>query len=358
MFVHTKKAATLIALALAAANQAHAETAIEGQSRTETSSVGIEMYSATQELPGATYTAYPLTTVVQDPALQNLSPHATTATRTLSRYNLRAPEYQIDPLKALLSINYGSDTYTVRDAVRKVADFIGYRLLEAGPAVCPKLQTLLSSPLPTVHRHFEGVPVREVLRSLAGPGYFLVVDRSLRKLTFDTAPADCAPASGRDVVVEHEHTGYVRTKEPVTTVLRGRRVNDDPFVPVIGPDDPAQEQTASTLTPTNRTDAVILRGTLVEAPEPVALDPDAPVHPKSPLKTDAEMEAEPTIGEPLTDGQGNPVEDGAKHHEVGTGDSYPRVINEWRFGDYDYVRETLVSETRPTTTTDSEALED
>lgn len=130
--------------------------------------------------------AYPLTEINKPADLTELD--GSESSSFLSEHRTQLPEHQIDPLRAIVSVDYPESVRSIRDATRYTLHSIGYSLVEQGERTAPELQTLLDAPLPIVQRQIHQVPVSEVLRALGGIGYVLVVDHIHRLVTFDPKP--------------------------------------------------------------------------------------------------------------------------------------------------------------------------
>ena len=99
-----------------------------------------------------------------------------------------AADYQVDPLKGIVSIVFEPGVQTVRDATLAILGPIGYELLESDPNVSPLLAGLLESPLPIMQREVNALRAEEALRMLAGTGFIVVVDPVHRRVTYDPRP--------------------------------------------------------------------------------------------------------------------------------------------------------------------------
>ena len=130
--------------------------------------------------------AYPLTEINKPADLAELD--VSELPSFLSEHRTQLPEHQIDPLRAIVSVDYPESVRSIRDATLYTLHSIGYSLVEQGERTAPELQTLLDAPLPIVQRQIHQVPVSEVLRALGGIGYVLVVDHIHRLVTFDPKP--------------------------------------------------------------------------------------------------------------------------------------------------------------------------
>lgn len=95
---------------------------------------------------------------------------------------------QYDPLSSVMSIEFGEGIVTVGDAVNQVVKPIGFELVSEGQRVSLLLPELLAEPLPDMQRSMDHLRVREILRTLGGPGFMLVVDVVHRAITFDPRP--------------------------------------------------------------------------------------------------------------------------------------------------------------------------
>lgn len=92
-------------------------------------------------------------------------------------------EYPLQSLTKRLTFGPGA---TVGEAMRTVLVPTGYRLAPTGPAG-GAMTRLLLMPLPQVQQHLDRMPADSALRTLAGPGFVMVVDPINRLVAFDPA---------------------------------------------------------------------------------------------------------------------------------------------------------------------------
>ena len=91
---------------------------------------------------------------------------------------------QRDLLAATSAIDIPLDVQTVGEALHWLLRDSGYRL--AAVSVMPlEVKAVLELPLPAVHRRFEPLPLRAVIRLIVGPAFHLVQDPVHRLLAFE-----------------------------------------------------------------------------------------------------------------------------------------------------------------------------
>jgi conjugative transfer region protein (TIGR03748 family) len=97
-----------------------------------------------------------------------------------------APE-QLNPLLTVIDVEIPGTIVTVADTAKYLLQFSGYHLT---PTARPSLfeQTLLKSPIPDVHRHFQQVVLRDALVALGGNGFRLLVDPVNRLVAYERNP--------------------------------------------------------------------------------------------------------------------------------------------------------------------------
>ena len=113
--------------------------------------------------------------------------HSLTAEVQIGRYaTVRAlpTEAQRDVLSMQLTRHFDTNVKTVGDAVAEVLKEVGYSLSDPATADTRR-QRLLQLPLPNTHRRLGPVTIRDMLATLAGPGWQLVEDPVDRLVTFD-----------------------------------------------------------------------------------------------------------------------------------------------------------------------------
>lgn len=307
-----------------------------------THGLGIEMYPAVRGPQPPVWTAsYPFTQVVVTPGEAVLNPGTNEAGPFLSRYEASSPAYQLDPFSALVSVNLDQSNRSVRDAVTGVLDFLGYRLMESGPNVCPFAKALLGSPLPAVHRHFEGVPVREVLHALAGPGYVTVVDHVRRKVTFDAHPDYATQAAG-------SRGGSPAGELALRELGRYVRATDT------GPADTSESvEPAWYRAPYPMTPSTSGFGPELDY-EASAWGVSVPIHTKTPLRFDGGTSGDGPVsgvrgrnGAPVVELRGPQVSAITRHRPsepvAPVAPLKNVIVKEWRFDDGAFVRETMIT---------------
>ena len=133
-----------------------------------------------------TWAQWLLASIACLPALALAKP-ADTADVRVGRYSIAVaiprPE-QVNPLKALVTVNFQRKVRTVGDALHYLLRHSGYRLAEAY-ASDPAVPILLSQSLPAVQRRLGPCPLQTALTTLAGPVYRLVVDGPHRLVSFE-----------------------------------------------------------------------------------------------------------------------------------------------------------------------------
>lgn len=110
--------------------------------------------------------------------------HAAAAV-SVSRYAVMrdAPAAQQDLLQQAKSVHFSSSINTVGDAVRGWLQGSGYRLVPLN-TLQTSAKTLLSLPLPAVHRELSAMPLLSGLQVLIGQGFQVVVDPAHRYVSF------------------------------------------------------------------------------------------------------------------------------------------------------------------------------
>lgn len=93
-------------------------------------------------------------------------------------------EEQRDPLLSLVRTRVPDELIQMGDAVDWLLEPSGYRLAPAANAP-PQRSTLMTLPLPEVHRSLQGLPLRTALRTLIGPAFTLVEDPVHRLVSFE-----------------------------------------------------------------------------------------------------------------------------------------------------------------------------
>ena len=93
-------------------------------------------------------------------------------------------EAQRDVLSLHLTQHFDANVQTVGDAVAVVLEEVGYSLSDPATADSRR-QRLLKLQLPNTHRKIGPVKVRDMLSTLAGPGWQLIEDPVDRLITFE-----------------------------------------------------------------------------------------------------------------------------------------------------------------------------
>lgn len=95
---------------------------------------------------------------------------------------------QIDPLSAIIRVNFFTAVRTVGDAINEVLRYSGYSLVESEKQ-SPELRNTLKKSLPFVHCDLGPLPLRQALITLMGTPYDLQVDPLNRTLNFTLKPS-------------------------------------------------------------------------------------------------------------------------------------------------------------------------
>ena len=106
----------------------------------------------------------------------------------LSRYvkiNVDSELQQRNPLKTIASIRYPNSIQTVGQAITYSLDRSGYAMLNS-KGLSKSVRILLSRPLPQIHRQFQFVTLENILKTLAGNAFSLLVDPVSREINFVT----------------------------------------------------------------------------------------------------------------------------------------------------------------------------
>ncbi|MBL3601648.1 MAG: hypothetical protein JMN25_17590 [gamma proteobacterium endosymbiont of Lamellibrachia anaximandri] len=112
---------------------------------------------------------------------------------------------QTDPLQTMVTIRFPEPHITtVSDAIRYLLRHSGYRLAKS-EAADPAMAPLLGHLLPKVHRHLGPMTLQNMLATLTGTAYQIVVDPVNRLIAFDLAPA-YRPMERRPDDLEPAHT--------------------------------------------------------------------------------------------------------------------------------------------------------
>ena len=91
---------------------------------------------------------------------------------------------QADLLSAATPIDFSESVTTVGDAIRQVLKNSGYRLADIKKMPLDT-RTMLSLPLPQIHRHFDALPLWQVLHTLVGAQFVLINDPVHRLIGFE-----------------------------------------------------------------------------------------------------------------------------------------------------------------------------
>ncbi|MBA1445568.1 MAG: hypothetical protein M3H12_08530 [Chromatiales bacterium] len=119
---------------------------------------------------------------------------------------------QADPLQTMVTIHFPEPHITtVGDAVRYLLRHSGYHLAKP-EAADPAMAGLLDHLLPKVHRHLGPMTLQNMLSTLTGTAYQIVVDPVNRLIAFDLAPA-YRPMEHRPDDIEPVHTAPASTSK-------------------------------------------------------------------------------------------------------------------------------------------------
>ncbi len=105
---------------------------------------------------------------------------------TVGRYSTVEPKplpYQEDLFGVIIRVGFPMGVDTVGQALEHLLARSGYRLAPL-QASCPSMPTLLTLPLPAVHRELGPMPLIDALKVLAGPTHHLVIDPVHRLASF------------------------------------------------------------------------------------------------------------------------------------------------------------------------------
>lgn len=104
----------------------------------------------------------------------------------VGRYStlIPAPRYeQSNLLAALVTFDFPNTITHVGEAITLVLQNSGYRLADAA-SMSAEASAMLALPLPAVHRHFEQLPLWQVISTLAGSNFVIVNDPVRRLIAF------------------------------------------------------------------------------------------------------------------------------------------------------------------------------
>ena len=104
----------------------------------------------------------------------------------VGRYStlIPAPRYeQSNLLAALVTFNFPNTITHVGEAMTLVLQNSGYRLADKA-YLSAEARAMLALPLPAVHRHFELMPLWQVINTLAGLNFVIVNDPVRRLIAF------------------------------------------------------------------------------------------------------------------------------------------------------------------------------
>ena len=105
----------------------------------------------------------------------------------IARYSVIYPAPTLDQqdlLAMTAPLRVPAGITTVGGAVEWVLEPSGYRLV-APDRLSTAVNDLLNLPLPAAHRHFEALPLKEVLSLLVGPAFLVVQDPVHRLIAFE-----------------------------------------------------------------------------------------------------------------------------------------------------------------------------
>ena len=104
----------------------------------------------------------------------------------VGRYStlMPGPRYeQSNLLAAVVTAEFPNTLTQVGEAITLVLQNSGYRLADAA-SMSAEASAMLALPLPAVHRHFEQLPLWQVISTLAGSNFVIVNDPVTRRLAF------------------------------------------------------------------------------------------------------------------------------------------------------------------------------
>jgi conjugative transfer region protein (TIGR03748 family) len=105
----------------------------------------------------------------------------------VGRYSLLSPiptAAQADLMATPVTVQFPERIQNVGESVRYLLQRSGYRLAQA-EALDPRAMSLLSLPLPAVHRDIGPLTLQQALQTLAGPTFRLVQDPVHRLIAFE-----------------------------------------------------------------------------------------------------------------------------------------------------------------------------
>ncbi|WP_232199237.1 hypothetical protein [Thioalkalivibrio sp. ALE20] len=145
---------------------------------------------------------------------------------------------QAEPLQVKVKVSIPSSAEHVGGALKHVLARSGYRLQDVNDAD-PAMRVLLTRPLPQVHRELGPMSLEQVLTTLAGDPWRLVVDPTSRLVTFEPREpyAEAARTEGRAIPddevraalgevdpharADREQYGPVEEGETLVSIARG-----------------------------------------------------------------------------------------------------------------------------------------
>lgn len=92
-------------------------------------------------------------------------------------------EQQNDPLNTVIKITVPESISTVGQAINFILEDSGYTLSPV-TEMQNETKTLLSRPLPRIHRNFQLLTLRTILKTCAGDSYLLMVEPVKREINF------------------------------------------------------------------------------------------------------------------------------------------------------------------------------
>ncbi|MCP3667404.1 MAG: hypothetical protein GY696_33740, partial [Gammaproteobacteria bacterium] len=93
-------------------------------------------------------------------------------------------EAQANLLVVTMAVKFPKQIQTVGEAVRHLLQGSGYRLT-AAELIGPDTAGLFALPLPAVHRSLGPMMLKDALKTLAGPAFYLVQDPVHRLISFE-----------------------------------------------------------------------------------------------------------------------------------------------------------------------------
>ncbi|WP_018871501.1 MULTISPECIES: hypothetical protein [unclassified Thioalkalivibrio] len=139
--------------------------------------------------------------------------------RYLTAADAPAPE-QVQPLQVTVQMDFPSDIQHVGAALTYLLTHSGYRLEDPATAD-PAMRVLLTRPLPEVHRELGPLSLENALTTLAGSTWRLVVDPTMREISYEPREPYAEAARARGRAIEADNVRDVLAPKPPTTRMYG-----------------------------------------------------------------------------------------------------------------------------------------